>query len=58
MPEPESDRLQPVGAGFLWEGDWPARFARAGQIPAFQAAQNEAQRFLSLKVRSRELRIQ
>jgi hypothetical protein len=37
----EGDRLQPVGASFLWEGDWPDRFRRAGQVPAFQAAQNE-----------------
>jgi hypothetical protein len=37
----EQDRLQPVGAQFLWEGDWPQRFREAGKVPAFQAAQNE-----------------
>jgi hypothetical protein len=37
----EDDRLQPVGAQFLWEGDWPQRFRDAGKIPSFQAAQNE-----------------
>jgi hypothetical protein len=37
----EAQRLQPVGASVLWEGDWPERFVRAGQIAAFQAAQNE-----------------
>jgi hypothetical protein len=39
--ETETERLQPVGGHLLWEGPWPERFARAGQIPAFQAAQNE-----------------
>jgi len=39
--ESEADRLQPVGASFLWEGDWPDRSADAGKVPTFQAAHNE-----------------
>jgi hypothetical protein len=37
----EEERLGPVGGSLLWQGDWVARFRAAGQVPAFQAAQNE-----------------
>lgn len=34
-------RLGPVGGAPLWSGDWLERFRRAGEVSAFQAAQNE-----------------
>jgi len=34
-------RLAPVHGQLLWKAPWLARFRRAGQVPAFQAAQNE-----------------
>jgi hypothetical protein len=37
----EEERVQAVGGNFLWEEPWLGRFRAAGQVPAFQAAQNE-----------------
>jgi len=34
-------RLTAVRGQFLWHEPWPSRFRRAGEIPVFQAAQNE-----------------
>jgi hypothetical protein len=34
-------RLAAVHGRFLWQAPWPERFRRAGQVEAFQAAQNE-----------------
>ena len=34
-------RLAAVEGQFLWHEPWPSRFRHAGEIPAFQAAQNE-----------------
>ncbi len=36
-----AERLQPIGGEVLWSEKWLERFRRAGQIPVFQAAQNE-----------------
>ena len=33
--------LTPVGGEELWQPGWVERFRRAGEVPAFQAAQNE-----------------
>lgn len=35
------ERLQPVGGEPLWSATWVEKFRRAGEVPAFQAAQNE-----------------
>ncbi|HJQ31285.1 MAG TPA: hypothetical protein VJ866_03850 [Pyrinomonadaceae bacterium] len=35
------ERLRPVGGEPLWGENWVGRFRRAGEVPAFQAAQNE-----------------
>lgn len=35
-------RVQPVEGAFLWDEPWLTRFRRAGELPVFQAAQNEA----------------
>jgi hypothetical protein len=37
----EEERLAPVAGALLWEEPWLSRFASAGAIPAFQAAQRE-----------------
>jgi hypothetical protein len=36
-----TERLAPVHGQLLWHEPWPSRFRRAGEVPAFQAAQNE-----------------
>jgi hypothetical protein len=36
-----AERLQPVGGQPLWSDAWVSRFRRAGEVAAFQAAQNE-----------------
>jgi hypothetical protein len=36
-----SARTQPVGGADLWEEPWLSRFRQAGEVTAFQAAQNE-----------------
>lgn len=36
------ERLRPVQGDNLWSDKWQARFKAAGDVPAFQAAQNEA----------------
>jgi hypothetical protein len=41
MAATEEERLAPVGGKPLWSETWIARFRRAGESPAFQAAQNE-----------------
>jgi hypothetical protein len=40
-PDGRSPRTQPVGGHDLWEEPWISRFRQAGDIVAFQAAQNE-----------------
>ncbi len=40
-PDGRSARTQPVGGVDLWEEPWIGRFRQAGQVTAFQAAQNE-----------------
>ncbi|MGH7451620.1 MAG: papain-like cysteine protease family protein, partial [bacterium] len=37
----QQERLQPVGGEPLWSATWVEKFRRAGEVPAFQAAQNE-----------------
>jgi hypothetical protein len=36
-----AERLQPVGGQRLWDPSWVIRFQQTGDVPAFQAAQNE-----------------
>jgi hypothetical protein len=40
-PDGRSARTQPVGGADLWEEPWISRFRQAGQVIAFQSAQNE-----------------
>jgi hypothetical protein len=40
-PDGRSARTQPVGGADLWEEPWISRFRQAGQVTAFQSAQNE-----------------
>lgn len=40
-PDGRSARTQPVDGADLWEEPWISRFRAAGQVTAFQAAQNE-----------------
>lgn len=40
-PGGRSTRVQPVGGHDLWEDEWAHRFEAAGDVPAFQRAQDE-----------------
>jgi hypothetical protein len=40
-PDGRSARTQPVDGADLWDEPWISRFRQAGQVTAFQAAQNE-----------------